>query len=83
MLVFPTCRHSHTLPIEQPTNIYHPSYGATYENQEFSHPAYIETCELPFLQGFYKGKCNFFSQENFFSLLSSGTQATDPSKGNI
>jgi hypothetical protein len=53
--------------------ISHPSYGATYENQAFSHPAYIATCELPFLQGFYKGKCNFFSQEKFFSLLSSGT----------
>jgi hypothetical protein len=77
------CRHSCTLPIEKPVNISHPSYGATYENQAFSHPAYIATYELPFLQGFYKGKCNFFSQEKFFSLLSSGTQATDPSEGNI
>jgi hypothetical protein len=63
--------------------ISHPSYGATCENQAFLHPAYIATYELPFLQGFYKGKCNFFSQEKFFSLLSSGTQAIDPSKGNI
>jgi hypothetical protein len=63
-------------------NLSQPSYGATYENQTFSHPAYIETYELPFLWGFYKGKCNFFSQEKFFSLLSSGTQATDPSEGN-
>jgi hypothetical protein len=81
-LIFPTCKHSHTLPIEKPANLSQPSYGATYENQEFSHPAYIATYELPFLQGFYKGKCNFFSQEKFFSLLSSGTQATDPSEGN-
>jgi hypothetical protein len=72
--------HSRTLPIEQPVNISHPSYGATCENQAFSHPAYIATCEIPFLQGFYKGKCNFFSQEKFFSLLSLGIQATDPSE---
>jgi hypothetical protein len=82
MLIFPTCKNSHTLPIEQLVNLSQPSYGATYENQAFSHLAYIATCELPFLQGFYKGKCNFFSQEKFFSLLSSGTQAIDPSEGN-
>jgi hypothetical protein len=35
-----------------------------------------------FYRAFYKGKCNFFSQEKFFSLLSSRTQATDPSEGN-
>jgi hypothetical protein len=68
--------------IEQPVNILHPSYGATCENQAFSHPAHIATRELPFLQGFYKGKCNFFSQEKFFSFLSSGIQAIDPSEGN-
>jgi hypothetical protein len=32
---------------------------------------------------FYKGKRIFFSQGKFFSLLSLGIQATDPSKGNI
>jgi hypothetical protein len=83
MLVFPTCKHSCTLPIVQLANLSQPSYGATYENRAFSHPAYIATYELPFLQGFYKGKCNFFSQEKLFSLLSLGTQATDPSEGNI
>jgi hypothetical protein len=81
MLIFPTCRHSHTLSIVKPANLLQPRYGETCENQAFSHPAYIETCELPFLQGFHKGKCNFFSQEKFFSLLSSRTQATDPSEG--
>jgi hypothetical protein len=83
MLFFPTCKHSLTLPIVKPANLSQPSYGTTCENQEFSHPAYIATYEIPFLEGFYKGKCNFFSQEKFFSLLSSGTQATDPSEGNI
>ena len=70
MLVFPTCKHSRTLPIEKPTNISHPRYGATYENQAFSHPTYIENCELPFLQGFYKGKLNFFLMKSYspFSL---------------
>jgi hypothetical protein len=82
-LVFPTCKHSRTLPIEQPVNLSQPIYGATCENQAFLHPAYTTTCELSFLQGFYKGKCNFFSQEKFFSLLSSGIQATNPSEGNI
>ena len=65
--------------MEQPVNLSQPSYGATYENQAFSHPAYITACELHFLQGFYKGKWNVFSQEKFFSPLSLGTQATDPS----
>jgi hypothetical protein len=82
-LVFPMCKHSRTLPIVQPANLSQPNYGATYENRTFLHPTYIETYKLPFLQGFYKGKCNFFSQEKFFSLLSLGTQATDPSEGNI
>ena len=61
MLVFPTSRHSHTLPIEKPAKISHPSYGATCENHAFSHPAYIATCELPF----YK----VFTQENVTSFL--------------
>jgi hypothetical protein len=81
-LIFPMCRHSCTLHIEKTANLSQPSYGATYENQAFSQPAYIATCEHPFLWGFYKGKCNFISQEKFFSLLSSGTQATNPSEGN-
>jgi hypothetical protein len=80
-LVFPMCKHSRTLLIVKPTNYSHRSYDAAYKNQAFSHPPYIVTCKLPFLQGFYKGKCNFFSQEKFFSLLSSGTQATGLSEG--
>jgi hypothetical protein len=63
-------------------NLSQPSYGATYENQAFSHPAYIATCELPFLWGFYKGECKLFSQEKFFCLPYLETQAIDPSEGN-
>jgi hypothetical protein len=55
------CRHSRTLPIEQPANLSQPSYGATYENHAFLHPAYIATCELPF----YK----VFTRENTTSFL--------------
>jgi hypothetical protein len=49
-----------------------------------SHTLFImKLANFLFLYGFYKEKCNFFSQEKFFCLVSSGTQATDPSEGNI
>jgi hypothetical protein len=72
-LVFPTWKHFRTLPIEKPTNISHPSYGATCENQAFSHPAYITTYELPFYKVFTRENVTSFLRKKFFSLLSSGT----------
>jgi hypothetical protein len=68
-LVFPTCRHSRTLPIEQPANLSQPSYGATYENQAFSHPAYIATCELPFYRVFTKENATSFLRKSSSAFL--------------
>jgi hypothetical protein len=63
-LVFPTCKHSRTLPIEQPANLSQPNYGATCENQAFSHPAYIATCELPFYRVFTKENATSFLRKS-------------------
>jgi hypothetical protein len=52
MLIFPTYEHSHTLLIEKPVNLSQPSYGATYENQAFSHPSHSAACENHLLIGF-------------------------------
>jgi hypothetical protein len=48
-LVFPSCKHSRTLPIEQTANSLRPNYDAACENQALSHPSYNAAYELPFL----------------------------------
>jgi hypothetical protein len=58
-----------TLPMQ--SKIHCEAYGEIYANKH-----------KPTKTSVYKGKYNFFSQGKFFSLISLGIQATDPSKGN-
>jgi hypothetical protein len=63
-LVFPTCKHSRTLPIEHTVNSLRPRYDATYENQTFSHPIYNATCDLPFYRVFTKENATSFLRKS-------------------
>jgi hypothetical protein len=79
-LVFPTYENSRTLPIEKPANLSQPSYGATCENQAFSHPAYIATCELLFYRVFTRENATSFLRESSSPFFLQELRAMTPLK---